>query len=495
MCCHLKSYGVVRTVRTLSRFGLLCLLTAAPVGAQDLQQRAKAGIQRAADFYVNQAALRGGYVYYYSPDLKTRLGEGPATATQIWVQPPGTPTVGLALLEAWEAIQDPDLLKAATAAAEALIYGQLKSGAWTNSIDFDSAGKTAAYRNGRGSGRNFSTLDDGISQSAMQLLMHVDQAHQFQHKEIRQSVQIALDALLAAQFSNGGFPQGWDETPAANDHPTLAASFPTYDWRTEGRIKAYWDEYTLNDGAAGTITDTLILADRIYGASSSGFPGKVDGRYRKALQKFGDFLILAQLPEPQPAWAQQYSPHMHPIWARAFEPPAVASRESQDVIQALLSIAAATGDEKYLTPIPSAILYLERSTLPDGRLARYYELQTNRPLYMNRSGKRYSLTYDDTNLPSHYGWKIDSELESLKAAYAAAMKPAVSERNQKPEVEDVKRVLNELDDQGRWISRYSGEPLSGQPKFRPGQEYLNSEVFSNNLRLLSGYLSAPDARP
>jgi len=456
------------------------------VEAQDLTDQAKQAISKAATYYVNEVAVSGGYVYYYSPDLKKRLGEGPATATQIWVQPPGTPTVGMALLDAYSATQDRMFLEAATAAAEALIYGQLQSGCWTNSVDFDPRGKTAQYRNGKGKGRNFSTLDDGISESALQLLMQVDQAHNFQHAAVREATQIGLDALLAAQFSNGAFPQGWDETAVATKQPKTKASFPDYDWRTEGRIKEYWDMYTLNDGAAGTIAETLILADQIYG-TASGAKRKADPRFRQALRRLGDFLVLAQLPKPQPAWAQQYSFQMHPIWARRFEPPAVASRESQDVIQTLMKIAAETEDDSYLKPIPAALQYLQRSLLPDGRLSRYYELQTNRPLYMNRSGKQYSLTYDDSDLPNHYGWKTDSEVQALSTAYAAAVnhRPVPSSTTTAAEVQ---QMIKDLDDEGRWLSRYNGEPMSGQPKFTDGETYLNSEVFSQNLSKLSEFV-------
>src|SRR5215207_6731786 len=67
-----------------------------------LREQASATMRKAAEYYRNKVALHGGYVYYYSPDLKLRHGEGPATATQIWVQPPGTPTVGLAYLAAYK---------------------------------------------------------------------------------------------------------------------------------------------------------------------------------------------------------------------------------------------------------------------------------------------------------------------------------------------------------------------------------------------------------
>ena len=83
----------------------------------------------------------------------------------------------------------------------------------------------------------------------------------------------------------------------------IEASYPDYGWRTEGKIKNYWDMYTLNDNVAGYIAETLIEAYRVYG----------DDKYKMALRRLGDFLILAQMPEPQPAWAQQYSYEMKPI--------------------------------------------------------------------------------------------------------------------------------------------------------------------------------------
>src|SRR3954470_19083766 len=81
-----------------------------------------------------------------------------------------------------------------------------------------------------------------------------------------------------------------------------------------------------------------------------------------------------------PAWAQQYDADMHPAWARRFEPPAVTGGESHGAMRILLRVYRETGDARYLEPIPRALAYLRRSRLPDGRLARFYELETNRPL-------------------------------------------------------------------------------------------------------------------
>ena len=161
--------------------------------------------------------------------------------------------------------------------------------------------------------------------------------------------------------------------------------------------------YTLNDNVLRDMVETLLLAEETYGG----------GSYRAAAVKVGDFLLLAQMPEPQPAWAQQYDAGMHPAWARKFEPPAVTGGESQDAIETLMKIYRTTGDKKYLAPIPRALAYLKKSLLPDGRLARYYELKTNRPLYMTRDGDEYSLTYDDSMLPDHYGWKVNARLPAI----------------------------------------------------------------------------------
>ena len=57
-------------------------------------------LRRAAEVFRARAAAHGGYVYYCSPDFSERWGEGRATKDQVWVQAPGTPTVGTAFLRA-----------------------------------------------------------------------------------------------------------------------------------------------------------------------------------------------------------------------------------------------------------------------------------------------------------------------------------------------------------------------------------------------------------
>jgi PelA/Pel-15E family pectate lyase len=451
-----------------------------------MSERALDAMKQATRFYHSNVAHQGGYLYTYSPDLKLRWGEGKATETEIWVQPPGTPTVGLAYLRAYQATGDQQFLDAALDAAAALIFGQLDSGGWTNSIDFNPKGTRAdRYRNGQGKskGRNYSTLDDDKTQSATRFLIELDRVLNFKDAKIHEATQYALDALLAAQFPSGGFPQGWQQP--VSEQPVLKASFPDYDWRTENRVKEYWDYYTLNDGLAGTVAQTLHLAHQVY----------QDERFHQALVSLGDFLLLAQLPEPQPAWAQQYNFEMHPMWARKFEPPAVSGRESIDAVETLMFLFELAGDRKYLDAVRPSLDWLSRSLLPDGQLARFYELRTNRPLYFIRDS--YELTDNDDNLPTHYSFKAKPELERLEKRYAELLyenKTSKRSSNLKSLQRDAAAIVSQLDSQGRWLVDGNGIPLSLKSSATATEARISSATFSKNMTRLSEYLQAVNAR-
>ena len=112
---------------------------------------------------------------------------------------------------------------------------------------------------------------------------------------------------------------------------------------------------------------------------------------------------------------------MHPAWARRFEPPAVTGGESQGVMRVLMQLYRHTGFKKYLEPIPAALEYLDKSRLPNGQLARFYELKSNRPLYFT---KQYELTYSDADMPTHYGFKTGNGLNRLRSQYEELLKTA-----------------------------------------------------------------------
>jgi len=217
-------------------------------------------------------------------------------------------------------------------------------------------------------------------------------------------------------------------------------------------------------------------------------------RYQASAEKAGDFILLAQMPEPQPAWAQQYDAEMHPAWARKFEPPAVTGGESHGVMKTLLVLYRATGKKKYLEPLPRAIEYLRGSRLPDGRLARFYELKTNKPLYFTRDD--YKLTYSDADTPTHYSFKAYYGVESIAQEYELlAMDPVELRRPKKASrprssrslVARTKSVIDRLDEQGRWLEEGR---LRNDDQNNPTRRVISSRTFISNVRTLSSYLDA-----
>jgi hypothetical protein len=425
------------------------LLTSVPVWAQS-RAEALAAAKKATGFLTDQVATEGGYLWRYSSDLQRREGEGVVKTETVWVQPPGTPSLGEAFVKLYQATGDTQFLDAALSAADALRRGQMRSGGWQAMIEFEPDRRAKwAYRvdppNRRS--KDQSSLDDAKTQSALRFLIRLDQALEFEQETIHEMTCYALDALLKrGQFSGGGFPQVWtDVRSEAADTPLRRANYPSSWSREYPGHKEYWLRYTLNDHLARDVMEVLFLADSVYR----------EPRFRKAALRLADSLIAAQMPEPQPAWAQQYDTRMRPIWARKFEPPAITTSESFSVIETLMRVYRKTGDSKYLKPIPSALDYLKRCEFADGQVARFYELKTNRPLYFTLD---YKLTYDDDNMPTHYGFKLRSSVDQLRKRYQTLLDRSpeqlrsTEKNNQAPIADDVQGAIDGLDPRGAWVS-------------------------------------------
>jgi hypothetical protein len=465
--------------------GLLLSPAAASEDDAGLRDVALTAMKRAATFFTTNVATHGGYLWRYSPDLKRREGEGKATATQVWVQPPGTPSVGEAFLKAHEATKDTYYLDAAVAAAHALAWGQLATGGWDYRIDFDpKASKRWYYRRDVEAGdtdpkkrRNTSTFDDDNSQSALRLLMRVDQAVGGKDEKIRKAVEYGLRFVLTAQYPNGAWPQRYWAKHDRKKHPVLKARYPETWSRTYPKV-SYAGFYTWNDNAIRDCVATLLLAHTFYKKPE----------YLAAAVNAGDFAILSQMPEPQPVWAQQYNFKMEPAWARKFEPPSVTGGESRAALDVLRMIYRATGDPKYIEPMPRAFAWYKRSKLPDGHWARFYELKTNKPLYFTRG--TYKLTYDDGDMPTHYGFKNKGMYPTdIEAWYnrlmklppekrAASVKTTADEGKETSVKVDravVRKIIDALDEQGRWIK----------------EGWISCATFNQNLRTLAAYVRRP----
>jgi PelA/Pel-15E family pectate lyase len=477
---------------------------AAPQDDGALKERARAALRKAVEFYRTNVATEGGYHFAYAEDLsygRSEMSEGP---TRVEVQRDGTPLVGMAYLDAYEATRDRYYLEASRDVARALVRGQYCSGGWDYYIEFDPQKRAQfPYRvdgrctntDGAGSQRP-TTLDDNITQAAARLLMRVDRDLDFKDEQIHEAARFALDSLIKAQYPNGAWPQRFSRFPDPLAFPVKRASYPE-SWPRVWPGGSYYTHYTFNDNSVVDAIDTMLEAARIY----------KETRYAAAAEKGGEFMLLAQMPEPQPGWAQQYDQNMHPAWARQFEPPSITGGESQNVMRALLLLYRETGNRKYLEPLPRALAYYRRSLLPDVAspseirrrscpkgvpcLARFYELKTNRPLYITKGtrvtaldqGVRnvggYEVSYSDASVITHYAVlvsaaglaEIEREYREAERANPASLKRADRLRglspwsrretpvgsveeaspNQTGSVDRVRAVLDAMDPRGAWI--------------------------------------------
>jgi PelA/Pel-15E family pectate lyase len=485
----------------MKRMGIFFFVAVALSAAEpdvSLRKDATRALERGAKFFASEVAVEGTYLWQYSDDLSKREGEGKATKTQGWVQPPGTAAVGLAFLTAWDATSNHLFLDATRTTARGLIRGQMRSGGWHYSIDFDpEARRKIAYRDGGGTDRvrNVTTFDDDTTQAALRFLVRLDVALAFRDTNIAEAIDYALNAIIKAQYPNGAWPQGFTEFPVPAQFPVRRASFPAAWPRTWPGSQQYWLRYTLNDNSLATTVDTLFEVARTYaGAGPGNARHELGARSRAAAIKAGDFVLLAQMPDPQPAWAQQYDFDMHPSWARKFEPPAITAGESQGAIRLLLKLFRETGDRKYLEPVPRVLDYLHRSRLPDGKLARFYELRSNKPLYFTRD---YVLTYDDTDMPTHYAFKIADGTAAIARDYEVLKNLSPDElksRNgpEPPKVSDalraeIRTIIAAQDARGRWIE---GGRLRHHGPEDSTTKVIRTATFIRNVETLSRYLQA-----
>ena len=432
-------------------------LTEGPRQVDDtaLRERAQAALRKAVEFYRTKVATEGGYHFAYAEDLsygRSEMSEGP---TRVEIQRDGTPLVGMAYLDAYEATGDTYYRDAARDVARALVKGQYCSGGWDYYIEFD-PGKRSPFpyradgrcaQPGADKSTRPTTLDDNVTQAAMRLLMRVDRELDFSDAAIHDAARFALDSLVKAQHPNGAWPQRYSRFPDPAAYPVKRAGYPE-SWPRTWPGADYYTHYTFNDNSIVDALDAMLEAARIY----------KEPRYLASAEKGGEFMLLSQMPEPQPGWAQQYDREMHPAWARQFEPPAITGGESQSVMRALMLLYRETGRQKYLEPLPRALAYYKRSILPEvenpseirrracpGRTAcaaRFYELKTNRPLYVTKGTRvtaagqgvtnvdGYELSYSDQSVITHYAVltsgagfaDIEKEYKTLLGAEASSLK-------------------------------------------------------------------------
>lgn len=307
---------------------------------------------------------------------------GLATWDLVAIRSPGTPAGGLLLLEDGS----PAAVEAARRAGDLLVATQLEMGGWPSELP--------AY--GRTLPEWFRLLairpaiDDDVTPGGVRLLLAL--WARTGDARYREAAERSIDLLLHEQDVSGGWP--------LVGHPAWARAL-----RPRSSVRL-----ALNDGATPftivTLLDAAVRLDR--------------PELRAAAVRGADWLVAVR--GDAPAWAQQYEADGTPAGARRFEPPAFATWETRHAVDALLAVARATGDARYCAPARSAVRWLERVQIAPGCWARFHDLETGEPVYVDARGTRVP---DPYAARPGYSWIGEYGIPALLARVGWAAPPAV----------------------------------------------------------------------
>ena len=305
-----------------------------------------ATMKRATAFMREKVAYRGGYVWNYLPDRSRRWGEMEARGSMIWIQPPGTPSMGHLFLDAFHATGDAYYYEAAEEVAGALIAGQHPSGGWNYMVDF--AGEASLRDWYETVGKNGwrleefqhywgnATFDDAGTAEASKFLLRL--YVEKRDAKYKPALDKAIRFVLDSQYPQGFWPQRFPRAPEQRTHgkPDYT-SFPTF-----------------NDDVAAENIDFLLMCYQALG----------EERLLEPIRRGMDAFLVAQQPAPQAGWGLQYTRELEPVGARTYEPDALVTHTTASNIASLMRFYRLTGDAKYLARIPEALDWLDGYARP-----------------------------------------------------------------------------------------------------------------------------------
>ncbi|GAA3809145.1 pectate lyase [Sphaerisporangium flaviroseum] len=404
-------------------------------------------------FMDRHLSYRGGYVWNYLPDLSVTWGEMAAKRTMCWVQPPGTPSVGHSMLDAYHATGDEAFYRAAERTALALVHAQLPGGGWNYIHDFAGEASLRQWYDTIGANgwrlEEFqhyygnATFDDGGTASAAQLILRVYLERR--NLRLKAALDRAIRFVLRAQFSGGVADGGWPQRfPAFHGSvrrmpwPDVLPSWLPADVQHGMEDGEYTQHLTFNDDVLGENIKFLLMCVTTLGRRDL---------VRPVVRAF-ECLRRLQQPGPQAGWGLQHlarsvngRPAGAPAGARSYEPRALATHTTQTNVRQLFHYFRLTGDRAYLQRVPEAIAWLESCPLTGEQIEEnpllagrthptFVELGTNRARFVHRFGSNvrngaYYFDHDHTATLSHYSAGRAIDLAGLKATYAelSAMTP------------------------------------------------------------------------
>lgn len=490
---------------------------------------------KASRYMVEEVSTQGGYVWYYLPDFSRRWGEMEAYSSMIWLQNPGTISMGHLFLDAYKTTKNDFYYQSACKVANAIIKGQLDEGGWNYMVDF--AGDESIQKWYKTIGKNGwrleefqyyygnATFDDDVSSEAARFLLRI--YLEKQDASFKPALSKAINFILQSQYPIGAWPQ----------------RFPLrYDFENKGHPD-YTSYYTFNDNVIWENIQFLIQCYQSLG----------DKRYLEPILRGMKFYVLSQ--DSCGAWGQQLTTDMKVSGARTYEPAAYLPQTTCENALLLLKFYQFTGDTVFLHAVPKAIEWLENAALPEDKIEgerthpTFVDIKTNQPLYLHRKGSntKYGLYYmddKDDHLLAHYYGKARIPLQTLKEEYSRISslnkkeltlhsplilkkdtrniyyeltgfkkKDAVSE-------EMVLKIVKALDSKNRWLTTRAmiSHPYIGEGKSQEltdkydctmvgdetdtspyrdttSQQYISTREYIRNMKILIRFLGASNSSP
>lgn len=300
----------------------------------------------------------------------------------------------------------------ATRIANQVIFYQHENGGWSKNIDMAAMltqKERAEILKDKPSVNT--TIDNGATTTQLRYLAKVITAKNIEtHKE---AFNRGLDFLLSMQYENGGFPQ----------------YFPLK--------KDYSRRITYNDNAM--INALRLLRDIAAKKADYVFVDEARrAKAEKAVEKGIEAILKTQVEVngQKTVWAAQHDEATFaPASARKFEPASLSGKESADIVEFLMSVENPAPE--IIEAIEAAVKWFEKSKLtgikivekPGDRVlvkdaaatplwARFYEIETNRPIFTGRDGVvKYDYMQIEAERRSGYGYYTDEPNNLLNNAY------------------------------------------------------------------------------
>ncbi|HEV2837289.1 MAG TPA: pectate lyase [Pyrinomonadaceae bacterium] len=286
--------------------------------------------------------------------------------------------------------------------ADNLLLYQRNSGGWPKNIDMakplSESNQTSLLRQ---KSETDSTIDNGATYAQLVFLARVYTAQH--HERHRESFFKGFDYLIKAQYPNGGWPQFY---------PNLSG---------------YYKRITFNDGAmigvmklmrdVAAVKRTYTFVDEVRRLSAA-----------KAVEKGIDCILKTQvvIKGRRTVWCAQHDEvTFAPAPARKYEVVSLSGGESVVVVRFLMSVKDPSA--AVVEAIEAAVAWFRESELKDPAggpvWARFYELGTNRPIFVGRDGVvKYNIAEIDEERRNGYRWYVDEAAELLTRDYPAWLK-------------------------------------------------------------------------